>query len=141
LNRIVGLLIVIVSLAYTIGALKWSLWTEGNPGPGLFPVIIGIIALIAGVMCIVEGVIPVNGKQTLIQGLKWSAFLVALTVLVVFLMEFLGIAIGSGLAFAAVLTAGGYRRKFLLILIPIITTVSIYLVFGWWLHLPYVWIQ
>ncbi len=53
-NLLRALFMIVVALAFGLGALRYKIGTFGNAGPGLFPLMVSVILLALGLMSVVR---------------------------------------------------------------------------------------
>jgi len=116
-NRAVGWAVLacllVLATAAGVPAWRYGLWDDGEPGPGLFPLIAcGLIAM-AGVAVAVELLAPPTAAamaQAEAESTPTPVRLAATMGIVLawpFLLQPLGYAVASGLALVALLLSGG----------------------------------
>ena len=53
-NLLIGILFIIIALGFAIPATQYPIGGFGNPGPGLFPLMISVLLFINGVIALVD---------------------------------------------------------------------------------------
>lgn len=84
-RRIVSLTMIGLGLPYTVASLRLDRGDLAHPGPGLFPVLVGVLAVLAGLGGVVElrrGQVSATG-ETLSSGKKPWIFIAAMALAVV----------------------------------------------------------
>ena len=109
---------------------------EGHPGPGLFPGVISIGLVIAGLSLLVNALKGPVGETIFTTG-HWKSVLVILSIIVVlpFLQSSLGFLVS--IAIATFIVGLLMRISFLkAIIVAVLTSAFIYLIFVQILHVP-----
>jgi sterol desaturase/sphingolipid hydroxylase (fatty acid hydroxylase superfamily) len=140
-DRVTAALLLGSALAFSAGALKYyDYWGEGGPGPGFLPFWLGLVmALLASTMLVQSLKSKEPGEAWLPHGKarKRVVAVIGITILFVALLKVLGMVIGSAL-YLAVLMRYLERKPW-----PLTAAVSLcaagvnYLVFAYWLHVPF----
>jgi putative tricarboxylic transport membrane protein len=100
----------VFSLLYIWGALEYSLGTLAQPGPGLFPMFIGVLLLISSIGSLLSHAwVPVEGELQLPKGKELGRVLavIAGTVAYVVLLPLIGHILASTLTVFIVLHSMG----------------------------------
>jgi len=141
--------VLLFSLFYLINSSQLEMGDLSRPGPGMFPVVLGIVGVVIACFLIAgtylqlqkgkeappEGELPPPGKEGRQAFTRIVAFIVALAGLVGF-YEFLGAVICFFIVtviLSKIAGMGGWGRP---VLLGLCTSAGIYVLFGLWFKLP-----
>jgi hypothetical protein len=79
-----GVMFVVVGLAFAWGALDYSLGTSARPGPGYFPLGLGVILAVMGALVLIKALVagPANGDP--IGAVAWRPLLIIVGAIALF---------------------------------------------------------
>lgn len=135
-DRIVGVILFVVALAFAIGALTLPDTAAADVrGPKLYPLGLAIILAILSIMLIVTGK---GGGKPLTKKIWIQGFLptIGICILYIALLSKLGFVICTIALMLALFRIKGERKWWLNVVIAIGTAVGIYLLFGKMLNVP-----
>ena len=109
-----GLIFVAFGLAFAITSLSYEMGTPLRMGPGYFPLVLGGILVLLGLLIMGKGFIPGSGAEERLGSVPWRAlFLIVLAVLF-FGLTVRGLGLVPATAVTALLTAlASYRTGIL----------------------------
>ena len=109
-----GLIFVAFGLAFAIASLRYGLGTPLRMGPGYFPLVLGGILVLLGLLIVGKGFVSSPGAEGRLGSVPWRAlFLIVLAVLF-FGLTVRGLGLVPATAVTALLTAlASYRTSIL----------------------------
>ena len=133
----VGVTTLVIAAGYLVTALGMSLGSPVRPGPGVFPIGVGVVAIGAAILVIIEALF---GRQEMEkvewprgEKLKALVLFFAATTAYVVALPFLGQYISSALYLSGMLLFLGRIRWWVALLIGVVVAVAISYVFTEWL--------
>lgn len=133
LSLICGTAIICMSLTFPKG-------TDGVPGPGIFPIIIGAMMIVSAVLLIIRTTLTKkegNGSLAMLSPEKKRVYLTMLVLVVYFiLLPYIGFCVSSFIML--LLLIKWYSRKSILksIILAAVITAIVYLLFSMVLNVP-----
>jgi putative tricarboxylic transport membrane protein len=147
-DRVTAVLLLIFSVAFAAGALKYySWWGPGGPGSAFLPFFLGVVMAALSLFFLVRSVrSPWPGRAWLPRGEGLRSMLVVLGVTVVFVaaLKLVGMILGTALYLAALIGYLGRHRWWVTLGVAVTAALVNWLVFVHWLRVPFpelgVWI-
>ena len=140
-DRITAALLLASAVAFSAGALKYyPYWSETGPGSAFLPFWLGVVmAGLAGMMLTRRARASDAGIEWLPRGEGRTRVLVVLGATVVFVaaLKVIGMVPGSALYLAALMRYLERHRWWLTILVATAAAAVNYLVFAYWLRVPF----
>ena len=141
INLISSLAFLILGSGFTFEAMKLRTGSLRNPGPGLFPLLIGgcivILSLILFLKAALEKPEPGQARiQSTGRGRKGALLILACLVVYFTLFEYLGFLLSNFFMMLALLLGLERQRWLLVIPLVIIIPIGAYLLFYYWLDIP-----
>lgn len=141
INLISSMAFLLLGAGFTFEALKLRTGSFRNPGPGLFPLLIGIGTVILSLILFLKTAMekPEPGKAKIHsegKGRKGSLLVLTCLVLYFTFFEYIGFLL-SNFFLMLVLLLGLERQRWLLVIpLAIIIPIGSYLLFYYWLDIP-----
>ncbi len=140
-DRIAGAGLLAFALAFSVGALKnHTYWGEYGPGPGFMPFWLGLVMALLAAMLLIGALRAKDAGPAWLpdgDGLRRLLLVLGVTIAFVALLSVLGMLIGTTL-FIAILMRGLERHPWPLTLaLSIGITAFNFLVFTFWLRVPF----
>ena len=139
-DRITAALLLASAVAFSAGALKYyPYWGEGGPGSAFLPFWLGVVmAGLAGMMLIrrARGNADVHWLPRG-EGGKRVLVVMAMTIIFVAVLKIIGMVLGSALYLAALMRYLERHPWWLTILVASAAAAVNYLVFAYWLRVPF----
>lgn len=147
-DRVTAVLLLIFSVAFAAGALKYySWWGPGGPGSAFMPLCLGVVMAALSLYFLVRSLrSPWPGGAWLPRGEGLRSILVVLgaTVLFVAALKVVGMILGTALYLAALIGYLGRHRWWVTLGVAVAAALVNWLVFVHWLRVPFpelgVWI-
>lgn len=136
LDIIIAVVVLVIGAIVYISSQQYPGLSEGHPGPGLFPSVVGLCMIFAGGLMGYVALKGGDGDTTFAKG-NWISILLILTIMVAF--PFLKNLTGFLTAISVVLLLVALLMRLTIIkalLVSLLTTGFIYLVFAQILHVP-----
>jgi hypothetical protein len=109
-----GLIFVVFGLAFAITSLSYELGTPLRMGPGYFPLALGGILVLLGLLIVGKGLIANANAEELLGSVPWRALLLIVLAVLFFGLTVRGLGIVPATAVTALLTAlASYRTGIL----------------------------
>jgi hypothetical protein len=132
-----------VGVLFVIGSLRFSVWDRYGPGPGFFPLLLGIVFSVLSLLLFITKIVGKETEAALALGdslqfaaVKKTALYLCLLVCFGFLFEYLGFLLTILFFMTGVLVSLSKRSIKLSLAISILTSVTTYLVFVKLLGVP-----
>ncbi|HWT31392.1 MAG TPA: tripartite tricarboxylate transporter TctB family protein [Propylenella sp.] len=124
-----GLIFIAFGLAFAIAASRYQIGTAFRMGPGYFPIVLGGLLVLLGIMVAVEGVLA--GEDTPIGAVPWKALVLILGSIIFFGVTVRGLGLVPSLFVTVLMAAFASRRTTALtaLLIAIGLTIGCVLIF------------
>jgi putative tricarboxylic transport membrane protein len=100
-----GLIFVAFGLAFAITSLSYELGTPLRMGPGYFPLALGGILVLLGLLIMVKGFIAGSGAEERLGSFPWRALLLIVLAVLFFGLTVRGLGLVPATAVTALLTA------------------------------------
>jgi hypothetical protein len=111
---VAGLIFVAFGLAFAIASLRYELGTPLRMGPGYFPLALGGILVLLGLLIVGKGFIAGAGAEGRLGGVPWRALVLIVVAVLFFGLTVRGLGIVPATAVSALLTAlASYRTGIL----------------------------
>ncbi|HSA68188.1 MAG TPA: tripartite tricarboxylate transporter TctB family protein [Burkholderiales bacterium] len=140
-DRVTAVLLLIFSVGFAAGALKYySWWGPGGPGSAFLPFCLGVVMAALSLVFLVRSLrSPWPGRAWLPRGEGLRSMLVVLGVTVVFVavLKAVGMILGSALYLAALIWYLGRHRWWLTLGVASTAALVNWLVFVHWLRVPF----
>ena len=104
-NTAIGLVVIVFAIAVILYARNFPTLKEGYPGPGLFPTVIAVLFILAGITLVVQGLrsgerlLKFDTHEVSRSGFMNLILVLAAVLFYIFLSDFLGFHITSFLIF------------------------------------------
>jgi hypothetical protein len=109
-----GLIFVAVGLAFAITSLSYELGTLLRMGPGYFPLVLGGILVLLGLLIVGKGLVASAGAEGRLGSVPWRALLLIVLAVLFFGLTVRGLGLVPATAVTALLTAlASYRTGIL----------------------------
>jgi Tripartite tricarboxylate transporter TctB family len=109
-----GLIFVAFGLAFAITSLRYELGTPLRMGPGYFPLALGGILVLLGLLIVAKGFLSGADAEERLAGVPWRALVLIVAALLFFGLTVRGLGVVPTTAVTALLTAlASYRTGFL----------------------------
>ena len=109
-----GLIFVGFGLAFAIASLRYQLGTPLRMGPGYFPLVLGGILVLLGLLIMGKGFISGSGAEERLGSIPWRALVLIVVAMLFFGLTVRGLGIVPATAVTALLTAlASYRTGIL----------------------------
>jgi Tripartite tricarboxylate transporter TctB family len=109
-----GLIFVAFGLAFAITSLRYELGTPLRMGPGYFPLVLGGILVLLGLLIVGKGFTAGAGAEGRFGSVPWRALLLIVVAVLFFGLTVRGLGLVPATAVTALLTAlASYRTSFL----------------------------
>lgn len=138
-TTVTAVIFLVIALTYSWQALSYSVGTPAQPGPGLFPIMIGALFVVAAVGLLVE---TRRGRSEDVvhwpyprYALRLVLVLVA-SVLYLVLLPIIGQLLAGALLCALLLIALNMRRWWVVLIVSVVSSVTIYVLFSTVLGVP-----
>jgi len=140
-DRIAGAVLLISGVAFAAGALKYyTYWGPGGPGSAFLPFWLGVVmALLAGALLVGALRSRNPGTEWLPQGegLRRLALVLGVTAAFVALLKIVGMILGTALFLIVLMRVLDRNPWPLTLSVAALTAGLIYLVFTYWLRVPF----
>jgi len=141
ITLISSLAFLILGSGFTFEAMKLRMGSLRNPGPGLFPLLIGVCIVILALIVFLKAALekPEPGKaraQSEGKGHKGSLLVLACLVVYFTLFEYIGFLLRNFFIMLVILLGLERQRWLLIIPLVIIIPIGAYLLFYYWLDIP-----
>ena len=111
---VAGLIFVAFGLAFAAASLRYELGTPLRMGPGYFPLALGAMLVLLGLLIVGKGLIPVAGAEGQLGNVPWRALVLIVAAVLFFGLTVRGLGIVPATAVTALLTAlASYRTGIL----------------------------
>jgi hypothetical protein len=109
-----GLIFVAFGLAFALASLRYELGTPLRMGPGYFPLVLGGILVLLGLLIVGKGFVAGSDGEGRLGGVPWRALLLIVVALLFFGLTVRGLGLVPATAVTALLTAlASYRTGIL----------------------------
>jgi len=124
-----GLIFIAFGLAFAIAAARYPIGTAFRMGPGYFPIVLGGLLVLLGIMVAIEGVLA--GEDNPIGAVPWKALVLILGSIIFFGVTVRGLGLIPSLFVTVLMAAFASRRTTALtaLLIAIGLTIGCVLIF------------
>jgi hypothetical protein len=113
-DLLAGLIFVAFGLAFAITSLRYELGTPLRMGPGYFPLVLGGILVVLGLLIVGKGVIASASDEGRLGSVPWRALLLIVLAVLFFGLTVRGLGVVPATAVSALLTAlASYRTGIL----------------------------
>ena len=141
-DRVTAILLLVFSVAFAAGALKYYTWWSPGVGPGsaFMPVWLALVMVfMSGGMLArtFRKSYPVADWWPRGEGLKNMLVVLAATIVFVALLKTIGMVIGTALYLAFLIWFLGHHRGWVILSIAIAAAIGNWLVFVRWLRVPF----
>lgn len=140
-DRLAGAALLGLSLAFSAAAIKnHNYWGDNGPGPGFLPFWLGLVMAVLAVLLLISALRSRDpGEPWLPQGegLRRLLLVLGVTIAFVVLLPLLGMALGTALFITALMRGVERHRWPLTLAVALVTTGFNYLVFTFWLKVPF----
>ena len=111
---VAGLVFVAFGLAFAVASLRYELGTPLRMGPGYFPLALGGILALLGLLIVAKGVVAGAGAEERLGSVPWRALVLIVLAVLFFGLTVRGLGIVPATAVTALLTAlASYRTGIL----------------------------
>jgi hypothetical protein len=109
-DLLAGLIFVAFGLAFAATSLTYDLGTPLRMGPGYFPLVLGGILVVLGLLIVGKGLVAGAGEEGRLGGVPWRALVLIVLAVLFFGMTVRGLGVVPATAVTALLTAlASYR--------------------------------
>jgi hypothetical protein len=109
-----GVIFVAFGLAFGAASLRYELGTALRMGPGYFPLVLGGILVVLGLLTVAKGLIASPNAEERLAGVPWRALLLIVAAVLFFGLTVRGLGLVPATAVTALLTAlASYRTGIL----------------------------
>ena len=124
-----GLIFIALGLAFAIAASRYPIGTAFRMGPGYFPIVLGGLLVLLGILVAVEGIVA--GEAAPIGAVPWPAILLILGSILFFGVTVRGLGLVPSLCVTVLMAAFASRRTTALaaLLIALGLTVACVIIF------------
>ncbi|HSE95561.1 MAG TPA: tripartite tricarboxylate transporter TctB family protein [Methylomirabilota bacterium] len=139
-DQVGGLLLLVFAVWFSAGALEFPYWAPTGPGSGFLPFWLGVALGILALMLVVQASRAGTPGAAWLPGgpgLRRLLVVVGATVVLVTLLPVLGMTLGAALFLVGILRFLEAYSWFATVAIAIGTAVTNYLVFTYWLRVPF----
>ncbi len=113
-DLLAGLVFVGFGLAFSIGAASYDIGTALRMGPGYFPLVLGGILVVLGLLIVGKGFISSSGAEGRFGSVPWRALFLIVVAVLFFALTVRGLGLVPATAVTALLTAlASYRTGIL----------------------------
>jgi Tripartite tricarboxylate transporter TctB family len=105
-----GLLFVGFGLAFAIASLRYQLGTPLRMGPGYFPLVLGGILVLLGLLIVGKGFVSSSSADERLGGVPWRALFLIVAAVLCFGLTVRGLGVVPATAVTALLTALASHR-------------------------------
>jgi hypothetical protein len=118
-DLLAGLIFVAFGLAFAITSLRYELGTPLRMGPGYFPLVLGGILVVLGLLIVGKGVIASASDEGRLGSVPWRALLLIVLAVLFFGLTVRGLGVVPATAVSALLTALASNRTGILAAVAI----------------------
>lgn len=140
-DRITGAILLVLALAFSVAALKnHTYWGDNGPGPGFLPFWLGIVMAVLAAMMLVSALRDRNVGEAWLpggDGLRRLALVLGVTFAFVALLKWLGMVVATVLFMVTLLRRLDRIAWPRTLAVSVATAGFVYLVFDYWLHVPF----
>lgn len=130
-----------IAVVYLVRDRRYELGTIVSPGPGLYPLLVGLVALGASLACVLEAA---RGRGQEGVSIDWPAgkgllrvlVVLAVSVAYVWLLPYVGDLILSGLAILVVLLVMGVSPRWMAPVLAVVMALAFHYIFAVLLAVP-----
>ena len=113
-DLLAGLIFVAFGLAFAVTSLTYDLGTPLRMGPGYFPLVLGGILVVLGLLIVGKGLVAGAGEEGRLGSVPWRALVLIVLAVLFFGMTVRGLGVVPATAVTALLTAlASYRTGIL----------------------------
>jgi hypothetical protein len=140
-DRITGAALLVLALAFSVAALhNHTYWGENGPGPAFLPFWLGLVMAVLAALLLLGALRSRDPGEAWLprgDGLRRLALVIGATVAFVVLLPWLGMALSTALFIVALMRLLERHRWTLSLAVAIGITALNYLVFTYWLKVPF----
>jgi hypothetical protein len=140
-DRVTGAVLLVLALAFSVAALRnHTYWGENGPGPAFLPFWLGLVMALLATLLLVGALRSRDAGQAWLprgDGLRRLALVIGASVAFVVLLPLLGMALSTALFIVALMRLLERHRWMLSLAVAIGITALNYLVFTYWLKVPF----